>query len=591
MTSSEFSDSACPRWGFDIDDLRRVEELIKFVRAKSDSEVMAAVLPPGAPRTVRDELVRYCRFVHAAVLVFPQRSASVHEWARAWDLTAGPVLPSTVVRDRLAGRHGLPLSSLEVEIVRLSSSSSPEIEMFMLPAPPGPGSPVNEIARAERADNHETHFAFAVTEPDPVVLRGLRATLTGPGGMTCDGGGFNPAEDVSVFYFRCVGRLASSWPQRVELVACGHQRELLREHALASPDPELAPPLPQSRTALTSDERDRQEMLRLLTGAWTTQAIHAAAQLGLADLIYCGTTSTAGLLAATGASPDELGRLLRYLACIGVLSEESREDYRLTRCGELLRSTTDGSMHDLARLYGGLFYHSFAALGRAVRTGRNAFTEVFGQAPFDYLADHPDDARIFEGAMAAGSYFFRDLPGVIDLSGCRAVVDVGGGDGELLAHLLTTAAHLRGVLFDRPHVLEAARDKLRARDCLERCELVAGDFTREVPGGGDLYLLSRILHDWGDEQCHTILTRCRAAMNDDGTLVLVERVIPDHGAAPLTLGYDLHMMVNNIDGRERDYDEFATLLSRAGFHLYEHRPLSLDMAVLLARPVLGDSRK
>jgi len=326
-------------------------------------------------------------------------------------------------------------------------------------------------------------------------------------------------------------------------------------------------------------------MLDLLTGAWITQAVSVAARLGLADMISRGTATVADLATATRADEDRLGRLVRLLAGHGVLRIDERGAIQLTERGELLRTDIEGSINALADLYGGLFFKSFLGLEHAIRTGESAFTHVFGQESFDYFARHPDAARLFERAMAFGRSVFRALPDVIDLSAAEVVIDIGGGDGHLMASLLRSAPHLRGVVFDRPHVIDAARDTLAAQGCASRCEVVGGDFLVDpLPAGGDIYILSRILHDWDDPRCLSLLTALRAAIPDTARLAVLERPITDAAISPLPLRYDIQMMTN-ADGRERTTDEYRALLAQAGFELYDERGLALDMAVMLARPI------
>src|SRR5262249_28970706 len=159
--------------------------------------------------------------------------------------------------------------------------------------------------------------------------------------------------------------------------------------------------------------------------------------------------------------------------------------------------------------------------------------------------------------------------------------------GALPRHILVAASATRGVLFDQPAVVDAAREELEKDGLLERCEVIGGDFTERVPEGGDVYLLSRILHDWDDEQCLKILANCRQAMSETARLVIIERPIPTDGTPSLAIAWDVHMAVNNIGGGERTYEEYRRLLRVAGFHLVDTRPLALDMAALTAVPADG----
>jgi SAM-dependent methyltransferase len=154
----------------------------------------------------------------------------------------------------------------------------------------------------------------------------------------------------------------------------------------------------------------------------------------------------------------------------------------------------------------------------------------------------------------------------IELEGPVTVVDVGGGHGHLLAALLESRPEARGILFDRPPVIEGARAAVREMGIGDRCELIGGDFFVSIPSGGDVYLVKFVLHNWNDERAAAILTRCREAMRAGGRLLLVEQVVPRGNEPSPTKVLDLQMMVF-LEGRERTAEEFRALLAQTGFAL------------------------
>jgi O-methyltransferase len=186
--------------------------------------------------------------------------------------------------------------------------------------------------------------------------------------------------------------------------------------------------------------------------------------------------------------------------------------------------------------------------------------------------------------MAAGSAFFAELPRAYDFTRGRTIVDIGGGNGALLAAVLATQPHLTRIVLDLPHVVEATHDRLRHHGLGDRCEAIGGDFFASIPPAGDVYVLSRVLHDWNDRQCLTLLDTCRRAMTADNELLIIERVIPPGGERSLALEWDIHMLANT-GGRERTKAEHQALLDRSGFVLRDLRPLPLDIDLLVAAPV------
>ncbi|CAM4044190.1 methyltransferase [Nocardiopsis rhodophaea] len=334
---------------------------------------------------------------------------------------------------------------------------------------------------------------------------------------------------------------------------------------------------------MAGGETEGRELLRLLAGPWLTEAVVTAVRLGVIDRLGDGPETPAETAAALSLRPEPLARVLRLLTAAGVLSEDGGR-YALTEMGEQLHSDHPASMRPLALLYNSDFFtRAWRGLSEAVRTGEPAFRSVHRQGIYAYLADHPDDEALFDAGMAAGSSFAAGLPAAYDFSAAKKVVDVGGGDGTLLAAVLRAYPHLRGILFERPPALHGARERLAPHIAEGRCDLVEGDFMREIPDDGDVYILCRVLHNWDDEACHLLLANCRAAMGPDARLLVVERVIPDGRHPLLTLAFDVHMMVMT-SGRERTASEYEALLRPVGLTTADITDLAAEMRLLTARP-------
>ncbi|MCX4973623.1 methyltransferase [Streptomyces sp. NBC_00620] len=546
-------------------DTSRLRATVDFVK-EQDTATLLRLLLPGLDGPELRALVERCDFSHAALLVFPPDEAALDATLADCGLVAdAPPRPSVVVRERLAVRHKRCAAELDVGILRPAveclDGARRWVEVFALTVPPG--ADLDTVAAHERERQHEAHVAFEVEAPDPLVLRGLCAVF-GRYGATPDGGGYNPHENGTVFYFTAP---AEAGYRRVELYVPGDHRDVLAAHL--------------------DEHRERQPaetLLRLLTGAWTTQALAAFARLEVADAMDEERgVGLAELARNVGACAPNLATLLRYLTMLGAVSED-RDGFRLTDTGALLRADTEGSMRALALMYGGPFYESFAGLDHTVRTGQVAFEQRFGENHFDHFARDPELAELFDRSMAAGSRMFDPLPTHPVLNAAAegaTVVDIAGGNGELLGRILSAHPRLHGVLLERPHTVEAARCLLGAAGHTARCTFRAGDFA-DVPAGGDVYVLSRVLHDWDDERCREILRHCARAMPDTADLLVVERVLPADGSASLATAWDLHMMCN-VGGRERRADHYARLFADAGLTLVGRAPLPLDGSVLHVR--------
>ncbi|HEY0543966.1 MAG TPA: methyltransferase [Pyrinomonadaceae bacterium] len=314
-------------------------------------------------------------------------------------------------------------------------------------------------------------------------------------------------------------------------------------------------------------------LARLMTGYAVAQLIYVAAKLGLAELLKDGPQSIDELARRTETDQNSLYRVMRGLVAVGVLTENEAAEFELTAVGQCLCAGVPGSMSAMA-LCSDESYFVWGHLLHTVKTGETAFNHLYDMDRYQYLRQHPEAAAKFHAAMSGlSAQVAQAVVMLYDLSPFDLVIDVGGGSGTLLLTLLRAHPALRGVLFDLPAVVEAAREQLTREPIAalaRRCELVAGDFLASVPTGGDAYLLSHVLHNWDDENCRRILRNCRAAMGPQSKLLLIEIVLPARlSQSPMTYPLvmtDLQMLVMT-GGRERTEPEFRALLQDAGLEL------------------------
>jgi hypothetical protein len=321
-------------------------------------------------------------------------------------------------------------------------------------------------------------------------------------------------------------------------------------------------------------------------GLVAQRALYAAAKLGVADALASAAASSDHVARTVGAEPESTYRLMRTLASIGILAESAGRQFSLTPTGELLRTDHPGSMRQWIVFSGEPAYlAAWGEIVHTIQTGRPAWDKAHSLSFFEYMAAHPEAGRIFDEAMTSLSHEeAQAVADAYDFTRFHHVVDVGGGHGTLLVTLLKRHPAMRGVVFDQPQVIEQAEGILAVEELGRRCGLESGDFFSAVPAGGDSYLLKYILHDWDDAHAVSILASCRRAIRPDGTLLLVETVVPGPGEPHFAKLQDLEMLVL-FASRERTRDEFSQLLSQGGFRLEQVVPTSLPVSVVEAVPI------
>ncbi len=165
-----------------------------------------------------------------------------------------------------------------------------------------------------------------------------------------------------------------------------------------------------------------------------------------------------------------------------------------------------------------------------------------------------------------------------DFSEFKTIVDIGGGNGDLISAVLNKNPKAKGILFDLPEVIKRSHDNIAARGLTERCKLDSGSFFESVSKGGDAYIMRHIIHDWSDADAITILSNCRKAMNPGGKVLVVEAVIQDgNEPSPFKL-LDLSMLL--VGGKERTNKQFEYIFTQAGLKLNRIVPFQHDLSVV-----------
>jgi orsellinic acid C2-O-methyltransferase len=316
----------------------------------------------------------------------------------------------------------------------------------------------------------------------------------------------------------------------------------------------------------TQKIRNRAALIEIIGGYMGSQALALAAELKLADHIESGRVSSAALAKATGTHQPSLYRLLRTLVAIGLFTEPAPDHFGLTEVGDQLRTDSPNSLWAFTRFFTNpSLFASWQEVRHTIQTGECAFDHVHGQNIYTHLAEHAELSTLFNVAMGQESRIAAGLVATsYDYSSINKVVDIGGGDGTLIAAILSAHPHLRGVVYDSAAGVAEAPQVLAAVS--DRAEVVAGDFFKSVPEGGDLYIIKSVFQDWDDAPAATLLRTVRSHMPPNAVLLIVGSVLPDTANTdnPVMFYTDINMLVT-AGGRERTESQFRALLTETGF--------------------------
>ena len=324
------------------------------------------------------------------------------------------------------------------------------------------------------------------------------------------------------------------------------------------------------------------QLIQMGMGFIPARALYLAAKLGLADYLADGPKSAAEIAGPMGVHERSLHRLMRMLSSLGVFTEVAGGRFASNALGETLQSGAPGSARATLQAFGGWCWNAFGEMGYSVETGKSAFTKVYGMAPFEWMSKEPEEAALFGETMIG--FHGAEPPAVAeayDFSSFGTVVDVGGSTGNMLVHVLGRHSGPRGVLFDLPVTVADAPAFLKQHEMEERIIIEAGSFFESVPGGGNAYILSHVIHDWSEEQCLTILGNCRKVMKPESKLLIVEFVLPSDNSPHPGKFLDM-VMLTVAGGEERTAEEYSALLAKVGLRMTRVIPTASAASIVEA---------
>lgn len=319
-----------------------------------------------------------------------------------------------------------------------------------------------------------------------------------------------------------------------------------------------------------SPSMQQKVLMDYIMGFRATQILAVAAKLNIAGHLKEGAKTAAQLSHLTHSHSQAMCRLLRALADMGIVQANQDGTVSLTSAGQLLCENTPGSLRNVAILYGEEWlWKAYAQLFYSVEQGKQAFEFAHGQTLYAYLQQNPPAADVFNRAMSDFSHTESEaIMKAYNFSGAHTLVDIGGGQGALVSFILKVNPHLSAMVFDLPEVVNAIeRTSATAEEGLP-VSYVPGDFFREIPAGGDVYLLKSVLHNWDDESCISILQNCLKAMTIHTRLLIIERLIPAGNEKSEANLFDINMQVMT-GGQERTAEEYRKLLEATGFKLLQ----------------------
>nr|XP_045729850.1 probable bifunctional dTTP/UTP pyrophosphatase/methyltransferase protein isoform X2 [Mirounga angustirostris] len=303
-------------------------------------------------------------------------------------------------------------------------------------------------------------------------------------------------------------------------------------------------------------------LLELVEGFKASKALFIACKLKVFDVLKdeapLKAVDIAGKIDASVCGTE---RLLDVCVALGLLEKTDR-GYCNTDLADLhLASDGEYSLHGLAMHSNDHAWNLFTDLELAVREGANA---AFGRKAEDPVQSKQTKLQFMRAMHGLTNLTARQVATAFDLSRFSSACDLGGCTGALARALTQEYPRLKVTVLDLPEVIEHVPCFQPEGRQTERVSFVPGDFFKDGLPEAELYILSRILHEWPDDKVHELLSRVSDSCKPGGGILVAETVLEEKRPARGSLPASLNLLVRT-QGRERSLPQYRRLLELHGF--------------------------
>ena len=325
-----------------------------------------------------------------------------------------------------------------------------------------------------------------------------------------------------------------------------------------------------------SNTAGQQQVFDLMLTFAKSQCLYVATRLGIFDILdEEGEQTVESLAQKTNTDTERLYFILRALAHIDVLQEKPERVFAPTQTSTLLSTNKKPSVgHLLMHLIEPAQWDAWKVLPEALAKGVVPFELANGKSVYQYCYDNEWSKDTFIKAMSfLTNSQVEGLLDAYDFSQFATVMDVGGGQGGLIANIVKRYG-CKGILFDVPDVAETAPQYIASLGVEpQKIEIKTGDVFKEIPTGANAIVMKHFISAWSDEDAMKILANCKKALPSDGKLILLQSFVPDidepkteaDGIMPGIFAVQINVATSG--GGWRTKKQFQELFAKSGFKL------------------------
>jgi 3-hydroxy-5-methyl-1-naphthoate 3-O-methyltransferase len=305
---------------------------------------------------------------------------------------------------------------------------------------------------------------------------------------------------------------------------------------------------------------DPTPLMELSTAYWSSQTLFTAIRLGLFEQLSEGPRSLESIASGLIAHPRSTRLFLK--ACVGLgLLQEDTAGFKNSAMSQLyLVPGTDFYLGNSFR-YSDDLYGTWGQLQRAVIQGKPAIP------PESYLGRDKEQTKHFVYGMHNRALSIgKTMINLVDLTGRRQLLDVGGGPGTFSALFVDRYQSLHAKVLDLPDIVAIADEIIESMGAGSKVKTIPGDYMETAfPDGNDVVLISGVFHRETEQTCRELIRRSVESLSDNGMLVISDVFTDSGNCSPLfsTL-FGLNMLLTAENGGVHADSDVVSWMTQAG---------------------------
>jgi len=324
------------------------------------------------------------------------------------------------------------------------------------------------------------------------------------------------------------------------------------------------------------------KIINMIQGYSHSYIVYSAVELGIFNALFSKSMTNQQLAKELHLSPLLLERFMKVLIAMDFVYQEN-DQYSLTSLGEKLSNDSEDSMAAMILFNGRICMKAWGYFYEGLKNNLSPIELMEGEAFFEINEMSQNRLGTFNDMMRQSSsqLNLELLFQTRKVADIKRIVDIGGGAGDVITQLLQGFPLAEGIVLDKDYIKAEAEETIRISCLQKRCQFIEGDFFLPLEHKADMYVLSRILHDWDDRQATAILSNIAAVMANDNVLLIIEKLLPENvsrQALPAFLG-DMHIWTL-CNGQERTESEFEQLLRQVNLYIARKHFTDSDIVIL-----------